>query len=304
MMTERESIDELELLQYADGHFDDDPLAKAGLESKFQQHPELAAKAHDYRAQTEALRLAFVRLAQEPIPDQHLAVLNRPCGSSNRSLALSATFVLMAMTGLLAGWVLGYGHRAEERPGQNFARLSLEDYLTTTSVAKIKSPNGKPLNWLSQEMSLRFRVPDLTDIGYSLVDQRTVNEADDRMVRLTYAASDGRQFSLFLKPRWDERKRALELSTKRNVSLAFWLEGPLASAIASRLPPQQTLAIAKRIQNSLLDLTIAHPTLQPIAPAASAPGPSAANGAVTTSTIPQSINSPWSPEKSPLILPN
>jgi anti-sigma factor RsiW len=278
-MAEHRIIEELDLLAYADGGLD--PSAKAAVEARLQASPELAARARDYLAQTAALRMAYGnRAAMQPVPDRLMTVFERRQQNRVGRIAAAAAIVLVTVAAGGAGWLIGQGSDSQDqRPSREFVKLSYDNFVTSTVVGQTpRMAQGERLNWLSQEISLNLRVPDLSHLGYSIVDKRTVRSAEGRVVRMTYTSADGRSFSLFLKPRWNERGRELQISTERQVSVAYWLDGPLVSAVASRLPPDETMAIARAVQGALLDSNLARPTIRPLPTAPVQDGANVATG--------------------------
>jgi hypothetical protein len=170
--------------------------------------------------------------------------------------------LLVAATSV-SGWLVGRNDRGIEWSPQRFLQQSYQGYVESANgVQMARHASPEPLSWLSQEISLTLRLPDLTNRGYVIVDKRTVNDGQHRMVRIVYAAADGRSFSLFLRPRWDERRSGLQMETARDVSLAYWLEGPVASAIASNLTPEETRAIAETVRGALLDPDASRPRIR------------------------------------------
>lgn len=66
-----------------------------------------------------------------------------------------------------------------------------------------------------------------------------------------YAAGDGRFFSLFLAPRWEERQAGIAQAERDGVSMAYWLDGPLASTVVTRMPPAETRQLAKAVREAM-----------------------------------------------------
>lgn len=259
-MSKDRNLEELDILAYGDGLFDGNPAAKGEFEKRLYARPEQAERARAYRSQTDALRAAYDHRVREPVPEQLSAVLRRPAEQQFRRFAAMAAVGLLALAGAALGWTLGR-EDAEGFAGK-FVERSYDIYVSSSQKVEEKAV-VEPLSWLSEEISLALRAPDLSESGYSIVDKYTVSDAEGQMVHLIYATPDGKSFSLFLRPRWVERKRGLQVATERDVSIAYWLEGPLASAIASRLPPEETLAIAKTVQGELLNQNVSQPVMHP-----------------------------------------
>lgn len=256
-----QSLDQIELLAYADGHLDCDPAVKARVEQRIRDCPETWHQAQSYKAQTLELRRAFSGPLDEPVPDRLLASLHRDAERPRRRWLHAAAVALLIATTSVSGWLIGRSERQVEWSPQQFLQQSYEGYMESANRLQLTT-HGEPLNWLSDEISLTLRVPDLSDQGYRVVDKRTVNDGEHRMVRIIYASTDGRSFSLFLRPRWGERRSQLRLKEGPDVSLAYWLDGPLASAIASSLSADETRAVADAVRSALRDPASARPRIR------------------------------------------
>lgn len=265
-MMNREPVNEFDLLAYADGLLDEDPARKAQVEGQLRTSPEDAARVRAYRAQAEALRRQYGGRLAEPVPESLYAVLDHRPERPVRSMMRMAALMALTVAAGMAGWLIGQGEQATGWPVQKLLEQSYLNYVDTASdlAARPKlarAGSTEPLGWLAQEISLTLRTPDLSHLGYSPVDKQTVGTAGEQMVRLVYAAQDGRTFSLFLRPRWEDRNPGLQLTQEGDISLAYWFDGPLASAIASRFPPEQTLDIAKAVRHAMHDPQVPPPAV-------------------------------------------
>jgi anti-sigma factor RsiW len=261
-MVHDHEIDEFDLLAFADGLLDADTARKAGVEQRLLSRPENVARVQAYRAQAEALRRAFDKHLLEPVPDRLLNVLTTRPERRNRRMARAAALVLAIAVASTSGWLIGRSDHETQWSSQIFLQQSYKQYVDSAVGAQVEPAGSfEPLGWLSEEVSLTLRLPDIAHLGYRVVDKRTVNDGRYQLVRIVYAATDGRSFSLFLRPRWDERRHQLQIQTERDVSLAYWMDGPVASAIASTLPPAEIKVIAEAIRGVLLDRKATRPTM-------------------------------------------
>lgn len=278
-MTRSRPIDDLDLLALADGMLDADPARKAELEKQIAESSTDAARLADYRAQTEALRMAYGAKLAEPVPDRLRNALesDRPAARPVMKIAVS---VLLAITAGLGGWQVG-------RTGEDGAQQAMIDASYSRFVmnnpdsgleasAGVQTGGDRPtLGWLEDEMAIRLHAPDLSAEDFELVDKRALPEGDERLVQLDYAAPDGRTFSLFLAPRWQERPGAIAETERDGVTLAYWNNGPLATSIATRLSQRETRQIAEAVRKAMRDEVTTPPaTLEPDyrAPSEAQPG--------------------------------
>lgn len=264
---------DIELIAYVDGLADADPGLRARIEARLAGSSDEAERVRAYEAQNEALRRAFGWRASEPVPERLTAVLDHHGGRSHRaaiSIAAVVALVALASTG---GWLLGRGEAGGEWTPEAFIASSYRDFVTLGgATSPAPASDAAPFEWLADQVSISIRVPNLEALGYRLVDRQQVADGGPQAVRLVYAAEDGRSFNLFLRPRWSERRREIQVSTRGDVSLAYWLEGPLVTAVASRLPAEETRRIAETVRGALLDPSTSHMTIEAAEPNRGGPG--------------------------------
>lgn len=271
-MTDANRVSELDLLAWADGLLDDDPGRKAAVEAALESDPELRARAEAFCAQTRALRAAYDRRLAEPVPERLLAMLERPARPrAGPALRAAAVALLVAGAGV-AGWQFGqdgrpagwsaealveraYAQFIADRPGA--AEGAVEPALGATAT------DAQPLGWLADEISIRLKAPNLTEAGFRLVAKEAVEAGDGQIVRLDYAGAGGQGFSLFLAPRWESRAAGIAQVERGGVSMAFWLDGPLASTVVAQMPAAETRALAETVRRAM-HTGSAPATLEPV----------------------------------------
>lgn len=250
---------ETDLFALADGRLSDDPLRRARVEEAIRRDPSLATRAEAYRAQSKALHDHYDRRLAEPVPPHLMEALDgRP--ASRRSLQRTLAFLVVALAAGSAGWLGGI---FSTQDGDTPAAL-LESSYTRFVQTKIESrnaqasPTANPAtslqpgpSWNSDELTLSFPAPDLSSHGYSLVARNLFETGTTQTVHLEYAAPDGSRFSLFLRPRESSQFGGMEFARRGDVSMAYWFDGPLASAIATRLPAAQAQSLAHAVQGAL-----------------------------------------------------
>lgn len=262
-MTETSMEQDLDILAYADGLLDGDPARKAAFEERMRASPGLASRVCAYEAQREALGLAYNGALSEPVPERLVAALEAGTAHRSRAFAKAAAMLLLIASASVLGWLVGRNHQPVDDLAYDFVERSYHEYVNTGAEPHLPSSRHvQHLNLAADRISLSLRVPDLSHLGYDLVDKQTIAGGTHAMVRLTYANSDRQDFSLFLHPRSEGAERDVDLKTERNVSVAHWAEGSLAAVVATRLPPDETLAVAQSIRAVLADPSLSQPTMQ------------------------------------------
>lgn len=254
-MSKRIRADDLDLLAYADGLLDGDRAAREEVEGALRSSPEEMERARAFRRQTEDLRSAYAGRAAEPVPERLRAVLDpRPSTAPATALKAAAALVLALGTGV-GGWWVGSrdddGWSAAEFVEDSYAQFTAAGAAAPqveTSAAGPGAATGAPT---AAEFSVRLAAPDLSEMGYGLVDRRSVPTGGAEMIRLDYAAADGRAFSLFMAPRWEMPRSGITQAERNGVSLAHWLEGPLAATVITRMPPAETHRLAESLRHRI-----------------------------------------------------
>ncbi len=265
-----EEID-LELMAYADGVFDHDPARKQEIENRIGDRPELAERLRVMQSQNDILRNAYAGLLRAPVPERLARVLDErsvePGYSRAKAASAAAAIAIVAAVG---GWQFGEIYdqdRKHETVSEEFVRQSYQRFVESRTdehnLAKVQSAGDVPVNWLSDRLSLRLRAPDLRPEGYSMVHRETVKIGETQMVRLEYASSENDTFSLFLRPRWESRHREVRIVTEDDVSLAVWLDGPLAATLAGKVSAKELEKLAGKVRAAMRSENGVKPVIKP-----------------------------------------
>lgn len=257
-MTEKTAITDFDLIALADGRLEDDPAHREAVERALDQDPALAARAQAYAAQTAALHRAYNARLAEPVPERIRACLEVPEVRASSRLSRIAAATVLATAASAAGWTAGHWERGERAPRQNTAQVffSHADLAAAPAIGNGKVRNagseaGLAAGWLAQEISVPLHAPDLTAAGFNLQGHDIIEVEGGRTLRLTYRAADGRSFNLFLRPRWNKRGSELEVTERDGVALAHWMDGPLSSAMTSRMTREEIRDVAEAVRRGL-----------------------------------------------------
>jgi anti-sigma factor RsiW len=126
------------------------------------------------------------------------------------------------------------------------------------------------LDWLSHQIAVSLQLPDLTSQGFTLVEKRLVSSNDPQAVQVIYATSSGRRLSLFLRTRWQDETPQFRFAEKDGVMMVYWLEGPLAYALAGQLDRQEMVEVVQTLRASMRHQP--QGTVSQIAPETAPPG--------------------------------
>jgi anti-sigma factor RsiW len=279
MTDHRPAVRDIDLMAYADGLLDADPKRKAEVETYLRQHPEEGARVRDYAAQNNAIRRLYSPVLSEPVPERLQAVLDDRRGWALGSVARAAIASGLILLAGFTGWVIGQRGQSEPWPMHAFVDQMLmadeQPYLISSSdsdrdLNQAMEERTQPLDWLSHQIAVSLQLPDLTSQGFTLVEKRLVAANGPQAVQVIYATSSGRRLSLFLRTRWQDETPQFRFAEKDGVTMAYWLEGPLAYALAGQLDRQEMVEVVQTLRTSMRHQP--QGTLSQIAPETAPPG--------------------------------
>jgi anti-sigma factor RsiW len=289
-MADRNGIDDLDLLAYADGQLVSDPERTSQVEAWLAANPEGGRKMRAYVSQNTALRRAYARRLGDPVPERLYQALEN--ARPRRVLRLVRAGAFAALIGVATGlgWLAGQHGLSADRSLDDFLQQIASHDLTADMLSgalrggPAEGPVPMPADWPAGGIFPVLRIPELDKLGFAMTHRQTVETGSESLVHLTYENRQGHRFHLFLRPRWDTQATDVQLARRDGLSLAYWLDGPLASAIVADVPPEETSAIARAVRAAMnADLTATAVRMKP----PTAPG--LAPGLVTEQTVGQAM---------------
>ncbi|SDF58209.1 Transmembrane transcriptional regulator (anti-sigma factor RsiW) [Limimonas halophila] len=254
-MTTDDSITDLDLLAYADGRLDAGRAAR--VEAYLAERPALRDQIADFARQNADLHACFDRYAEAEIPERMRAVLNgarteRPRWPS-AAMRAAAAVVLMLAAGV-GGWYAGAGGMLQPDGSRDLVArtASLHEGEPATEPVSAGTPEGTAvLDSLRERAALPARAPELRRHGYRLMKVERVEMQGTRGVVLHYDGRGEQRVDVVLRPRWDETPARVETTTRGDVGLAHWREGPLEVAVAGPRDERELRDLAQALRRSL-----------------------------------------------------
>ena len=250
-----EPIGELDLYAYADGLLEGDARRRAEIEHYLAGDPEAAALVAEIEAQNREIHEAYAGALAHPVPERLMGALNHPPRGHGRRLfgASAAAAVLLAAGGV--GWLAGHHDDPDRWALEQFARGAAVQHQANAGAGGVQpaavAAAAEPLAWLNERLAFEIRAPDLTDQGFVLLGKARVGPSDDGSVQLVYSNEQGAQLSLFLRPRWEDRSHAMQVVRSGGVDVHYWLDGPLAFALASNAAGADTERLAQAVHRAV-----------------------------------------------------
>lgn len=262
----QDSIGELDLLAYADGLLDRDPLRRADVERFLAAHPGQAARIRDFQAQNEALRRVGERWLTEPVPQRLLALLEAEPTRHRRHLLAAAAVAFLTAASAGGGWLAGTRGSSDPALLVPFAETALNDHRRLTGGEAVRQGPGSPaaaarglvpLAWPAGSSALEIQAPDLAAYGYRLVGREHLQLDGTPAVRLGYRSSGGRSASLYLAPRPREAATSVRRLQAGGLTALHWLEGPLAVALTfEQAGGEESEALIGAVRRALAEPTL------------------------------------------------
>ncbi len=251
-MTERpDQVNEADLHAYVDGQLD--AARRAAVESYLAASPAEAERVQAYQELNESLRSLYEPQLQEPVP----AELMRAGGARRPAyLARVAASTAWVLLGGIAGWLL---HSAEP-PAQSFARALVKDavFAHVVYTPEVRHPvevaaehEQHLVQWLSRRLGAPVRAPHLNSLGYELVGGRLLPAEGTPAAQFMYQNAQGTRLTLYLRTGAVQNRATLfEFSRQNNVSVFYWIDGPLGYALSGELEKGELLRIATAIYHA------------------------------------------------------
>lgn len=258
-----------ELHAYVDGQLA--PERRLFVERWLADDPDAAGRAEDYRAQAALLHELFDPVLREPAgsPVEELTdkLRGRLPGNDNaapwhgRSWVRMAAAVMLVVAGAGGGW-LGRGAVNElpvvqqRQTLQTFAEEASQAHRFYTSDERFQvelgADNQDELNsWLSKRVGRDVFGPDLGKVGLRLIGGRSLPTEQGAGAQYMYVNDANKRVTLFVGAPRSGNPAKFGFSQNGDVATIYWVEGPLAYALAGRMPKEDLLRIAEAVYNDV-----------------------------------------------------
>ncbi|AWK86845.1 anti-sigma factor family protein [Azospirillum thermophilum] len=263
-------LTEDDLHAYVDGQLDG--TRRLAVERWLAEDGDAARRAEDYRTQASLLHELFDPVLRDPadapveeLTDRlkgRLAINdNRPAWHA-RGWVRAAAAVALVVAGATGGW---FGRSVQTTPSpvaqQNrtlatFAQEATQAHRFYTADERFQvelgADNQDELNgWLSKRVGREVFGPDLGKIGYRLIGGRSLPTDLGAGAQYMYANEGGKRITLFVGAPPAGNNSSFSFTQNGDVATFYWVEGPLAYAIAGRLSKEELLDIAKAVYNDV-----------------------------------------------------
>jgi len=247
----RTVVTEADLQAFLDGAL---PAARAAeVEAYLAERPEEAGRLAAYREQIAAMRREFDPVLDEP-PPQRLRIPRRYW---MRPLARYAAVAAVCALGGVIGWHL-HAYTTEQRAeaGSWPRRAAIAHVVYSPEVrhpVEVGADQEAHLvTWLSKRLGTPLKVPNLGELGYSLVGGRLLPGDRGPVAQFMYQDGKGQRLTLYVRVNLDDsRETAFRFAQEQRVGVFYWLDGKLGYALSGEVDKNELLRIATAVYRQL-----------------------------------------------------
>jgi len=229
-------ISEAHLQAYVDGRLAEPQ--RAALEAELAANPELAQQLEAYRAHSEALRVAFNPVLDEPIPMRLLDATRPP---HRRGWAIAAA-ILCTVFGGVAGWAVSEAYRPAQPTHYAEAPLPARAAIAHAVYSpEVRHPvevgadqEAHLVAWLSKRLGAPVRAPKLESVGYRLMGGRLLPGESGPVAHFMYQCEKGTRVTLYVRTEApDHGETAFRYADEGEVRVFYWVDRTFGYALSS-----------------------------------------------------------------------
>lgn len=248
-------ITETDLQAYADGRLE--PKRRMAVEAWLATRPEEAERIADYRKLAKELRGIYDPVMAETLPSRFVRKRVQW-----RRFAFAACWMLVGLLiGTLSGWEFH-----ESRPtaasasdvGVAMARRAAIAHATYSPEVRHPVEVGADqeahlVAWLSKRLGVPLRVPQLDEVGYSLVGGRLLPGDPIPVANFMYQTQKGARITLYVRTEVaGNRETAFRYAEEGRVRVFYWVDRKMGYALSSGdISKDELLKVANTVYQQL-----------------------------------------------------
>jgi anti-sigma factor RsiW len=256
-MTAQRRISEAELHAFVDGELTSDERAAA--EAMLAASAPDLALARELGDLNDAIRSCYAGLLAEPIPPEismRLARFGRNGPGLARRLLRPAAAIALMLGSAAAGY-LARGLITEPR-GPEAAFVATAMGAHTVYVPEVRHPvevkadEAHLVRWLAKRVGADVRAPALAGAGWKLMGGRLLPDQEGLpAAQFMYEDASGRRLTLYMRKETGLNNTAFRFVERDGFGAFYWIDRPLAYALAGRLSREELTALANAVYAQL-----------------------------------------------------
>jgi anti-sigma factor RsiW len=259
-MTPERRISEVELHAYLDGELTAEDRAE--VEELLAAGPAEVGLVRDFRDLNEAIARRYASLLDAPLPERMQQVLAAMpehgaelSGSARRWVRLAAG-VLIALSAAAAGYVVRGLIAPTRSPETAFIATAIGAH--SVYVPEVRHPvevgaaeEAHLVQWLTKRLGANVRAPTLSVLGWKLVGGRLLPDRGLPAAQFMYEDGAGRRLTLYMRKETGLNNTAFQFAERDGFAAFYWVDRPLAYAIAGRLGRDELMGLANAVFGQL-----------------------------------------------------
>jgi anti-sigma factor RsiW len=260
-MTPERRISEAELHAYVDGELT--PEDRAEVEAWLVTAPADAGLVRDFRDLNEAMGQRYAGRLAEPVPGKMQQALARiPAHRSAKSPGFARRWAPLAAAILVAALAGAGGYLVRDltvetrRPEAAFVTTAIGAH--SVYVPEVRHPvevgaaeEAHLVQWLTKRIGANVRAPALAPLGWKLVGGRLLPDRGLPAAQFMYEDGTGRRLTLYMRKETGLNNTAFQFAESDGFGAFYWVDRPLAYALAGRLSREELMSIANAVYGQL-----------------------------------------------------
>lgn len=256
-MTGQRGIAEAELHAYVDGELA--PADQAEMEELLAAAPAQLALVRELGELNDALRQRYADTLTEPLPpavEERIAAFGRGWPGPPRRLARVAAAMLVAF-GAAAGGYAAHGLLADPQQTEaTFVQTALGAHSVYVPEVRhpveVKADEAHLVRWLAKRVGADVRAPALAGLGWKLMGGRLLPDQEGHpAAQFMYEDAGGRRLTLYMRKEKDLGNTSFRFYEREGFGAFYWIDRPLAYALAGRLSRDDLMTIANTVYGQL-----------------------------------------------------
>jgi len=248
-------VTESELQAYADGRLE--PKRRMAVEAWLATRPEEAERIADYRKLAKELRGIYDPVMAETLPPRFV----RKRVQWRRFAFAAGWMAIGFLIGTLSGWEF-HESRPTAAPaadaGVAMARRAAIAHATYSPEVRHPVEVGADqeahlVAWLSKRLGAPLRVPQLDEVGYSLVGGRLLPGDTSPVANFMYQTQKGARITLYVRTEVaGNRETAFRYAEEGRVRVFYWVDRKMGYALSSGdISKDELLKVANTVYQQL-----------------------------------------------------
>lgn len=258
MTGQRRTLSEAELHAFVDGELAPDEQAE--IEEVLASHPSELLLARELRELNDAMRARYADRLVDPLPPAIKARLARfkraGAGQLARRIVRQAAALVLVVGAAATGYLAHSLLTPSQTPEYAFAATAVRAHRVYVAEVRhpveVKAEEEHLVRWLGKRVGADLRAPILADVGWRLMGGRLLPDQDSLYAaQFMYEDASGRRLTLYIRKETGTGNTAFRFFERDGYSAFYWIDQPLAYALAGPLSRDELMVLANTVYGQL-----------------------------------------------------